>query len=404
MPTAGCPWGARRFTFHFLAGNPYSPAGYPSVFAATSSPLAFFPDLCFHCPWHDNGMGVQSMPEGGAMQRRSKIHAWVSIVVSVMLLLTGCAVNSAVKKQYRKIKNETRGEYYLETEQYRKGISVFSELAELNPRDPWTHYYLGRFYLADGKPKPGLRHLKTAAKLEPADADIQFWTGVAHYANKNRKAERSAYKQALDIKPDHLQALAYLGHNLFSAGKLEEALALYERSLDEWPGNPQVLYNRGLILKRLKRDPEERQAWLAYLDRFPAGAFARKAASKLNAAGHFDFRTFRIGRRQLTLEKIHFVPLSERLTDEAEKSLYRLGSIFSRQRGQHVLHILVYQKNNKKLAQKRADSIRRYLLAEFPELSPERVRNSWFPEPERITIGKKRFLENASVRFFTAGE
>jgi len=324
------------------------------------------------------------------------------LLVAVMLLSQGgCTFNQMVKRQYQKAKNTTRGEYYLETRAYRKGITVFTQEVARNPREPWANHYLGRYYLADDNDSMGLRYLTAASDLAPQNADFQFWAGVAHFANGNRQRERDAYRRVLAIDPDHPQALSYMGHNRLSAGKHLDALGYYRRCLAVWPTNPQALFNRALILKKLSRDPEAYQAWLAYLQQYPTGAFARKAVQHLISAGHFDYRNYRIGGRRITLDRIAFVPLTAELTPSARKTLARLGDIFRRQDGNRTLQILVYQQNNTRLAAQRADSIRTCLLARMPDIAPRRVRSSWFGVPETIRVGKKKFREGASVNFFT---
>jgi hypothetical protein len=67
------------------------------------------------------------------------------------------------------------------------------------------------------------------------------------------------------------------------------------------------------------------------------------------------------------------------------------------------LNVIVYQKNDRKLAQARAKSIKTYLLTNFPEIKPERLKLSWFGVPETIkTPRKKEFQAGASINFFTS--
>jgi hypothetical protein len=63
---------------------------------------------------------------------------------------------------------------------------------------------------------------------------------------------------------------------------------------------------------------------------------------------------------------------------------------------------VAYQKDNKRLAELRAKSVKRYLLDRFPEIKSSRLKVSWFEVPEKIKIAKKTFAEDESINFFSA--
>jgi hypothetical protein len=65
------------------------------------------------------------------------------------------------------------------------------------------------------------------------------------------------------------------------------------------------------------------------------------------------------------------------------------------------VHVVVYQKNNAKLAEERAKSVKSYLLRKFPEVDSSRLILSWFGLPEQIKTEKKSFKADESVNFIT---
>jgi len=330
-----------------------------------------------------------------------KVNAAATIVL-VLTLLAGCTFNKAVKRQYDRVRNTAVGNYYIDTGNYKAGIRSFSATLKENSEDPKAHYYLGRCYLAEDQPKEGLNHLQKAVKLVPGNPDYLFWQGVAYAANNNPKMERKSYLRALAIDDDHLQARCYLGHNQMAAKEYTAALYSYNRVLKHWPTHPQVLYNRGLILKKLGRTPEEITAFRLYLESYTTGAHARKAAYHLNEAGDFGYRNYQVGGRMVTLRKIEFEPFTAILTKESKKTLDFLGNMLVRQRTNSPCQLIYYQKNNLALAEARVKSIKKYLLKKYSRLPARRIRISWFKSAEKIKIGKKVYYQGESVNLFGA--
>ena len=314
-------------------------------------------------------------------------------------ILSGCAVTEIAQEQFVSMKNFTMGEYYLDNHKYRQGIIAFKRQVAETPDDSKAHFYLGRCYLAENRSREGLAELKKAVALDPGRADSHFWLGVAYAANGNPKAERQSYEVALRIDPNHVQALVYMGHNRLEAKDYRHALDFYNRALALAPNDPQALFNRGLIYRHYGRTPEEILSWRIYLENDPQGANARQAAEFLNAYGLFDYRNHLIGIRTITLGRIRFEPFTATIDKSSRNTLDFIGKVFDKQ-ARFELHVLAYQKNNKRLAKARAQSIKRY-LEENSRIDARRIRISWFGAPEGITIGKKRFSEDESIDFFT---
>ncbi len=317
----------------------------------------------------------------------------ISILFGLMLfLLSGCS-----------LKQQIRGEYYLDSGKYKQGVAYFEEEFMKQREDPRTNFYLGRFYLAEGAYKKGLLHLKRAALLDQRSADNYFWLGIAHAANNQKDLERSSYLKALQIKSDHVQALTYLGHNYFEKAELEKALQAYDRVLKIWPGNPSALFNRALILKHETRTFEEKPAWKRYLAVTASGTKARQAVENLNAAGDFDYRNYLIGRRIVTLKRIDFKPATPMIRKDTRLSLDVLGSVL--ENNQNIaIHVVAYQKDDRKLAEERALAIKQYLLKKFSKIHPSRLKLSWFDVPENIDTGETGhpYHVDESVNFITA--
>ncbi|MFH1666544.1 MAG: tetratricopeptide repeat protein [Elusimicrobiota bacterium] len=317
-------------------------------------------------------------------------YKFLVIFFSLIFLITGCGIKQSVM-----------GEFYLSSKKYKDGIHFFQDELHKNPNDPKVQYYLGRYYLADNQPKDGLIYLKKAIELDFFNADYQFWIGVAYAENKQTKMEWKSYEKALKLNPNHLKSRIYLAHSQVERKLYKNALANYSIVLKEWPDEPACLYNRALALKHLQRTKEEKIAWKEYLDFYPSGPMANTAVEHLNSLGDFSYRNHIIGLRTITLRKIQFEPFSAKLTAEAKETLDFVREVLTTVKDVSI-HIVVYHKNNKKLAEQKAKNIKKYLIEQYTKIGSSRIKISWFEVSESIRVDNKSFREDESVNFFTA--
>ncbi len=328
--------------------------------------------------------------------RLAQVPSPLFLLILCSLLFNGCAVQEVG----RSISQSVKGDYYLQTENYERGLEGFRAEVEKYPESAVARYYYGRFLLLADKVEPALTQLEAAVALAPQQAEYHFWAGYAEERSGNHRSAQQRYEETLSLRPDHLQALLYLGHNRFAAQHDEEALILYTRVLQIWPSSPSALYNRAVILQRHGRTAEERQAWLHYLVHYPAGSKARYAADSLNALGDFSFRNHRLAARTVTLEQIRFKPFSADLLPASYDSLRVVGSI-TRNRTDHTLQIVAYQNNNEPLARQKAQAVKQFLLTAFPGLESHRIGVSWFGVSEEVTVLNKKQVLDEAIVFFT---
>jgi len=326
----------------------------------------------------------------------------VLAVVPFLLLLSSCStIAESAKSGYYTVKYGLKGPYYLDNHKYKEGMAAFQEELKSNPDNPEANYYMGRLQLADDHPKEAQPYLEKAARLSPKDADYHFWAGVAYGQTGKKDLEFKSYQRAIELEPNHVEALTYQGHVYLERSEYQKALDNYKKVLDLDPENPSALYNRALALNRLKRSAEERQAWLDYLTLYSGGPMARVAAIHLNEMGDFQYRNYLIGSRTITLESIRFQPGSAEIDKSACESIDILGSILKNNQKVSV-HVVTYQKNNSKLAEARAKSVKSYLLRKYSEIDSSRLILSWFGVSEQIKTERKTFRADESVNFITA--
>lgn len=314
-----------------------------------------------------------------------------------LLLQSGCATVQEISSS---IEYTVRGEYYLYEDDYKQGQETFKELAQEDPNNAEAQYYYGRFLLADDQARKAQPYLQKAVTLSPDKSNYHFWLGLAYGEAGQESHERKSYEKALQLDPKNIQALTYLGNNCLRAKQYKKALSYYQKALTLNQDIPQALYNKAVIMRKLHRVPEEKQAWLDYLNAYPSGNFARIATDRLNSLGDQSYRNYTLGVRTITLTAINFKPSTAELSKGSIPSLDFLGSTVANiPRGS--LNVIVYQLNNLELAKKRARRIRDYLYKNFPELrTKKRIQVSWFAVSEKRTVLKKKLRLNESVQFF----
>jgi tetratricopeptide (TPR) repeat protein len=123
------------------------------------------------------------------------------------------------------------------------------------------------------------RLCQQALAVQPEHFDAAHILAVAQAALGKLDAALASYDRALAIRPDAAEVFANRGVALEQLNRLAEALSSYERALALQPNFPQALYNRGNVLKSLGRYAEA----LASYDR--ALAHRPQDAETLNNRG-----------------------------------------------------------------------------------------------------------------------
>ncbi|MDM8535690.1 tetratricopeptide repeat protein [Desulfobacterales bacterium HSG17] len=314
------------------------------------------------------------------------------LLIVVLIALSACRVQNVIT-----------GQYYLDTENYKEGIPKFESIVAQSPESAKARYFLARFYLGDNLPEKALPHFEKAVALSPGETDYHFWLGIAQGALKQLGAERKSYQKALAISPKHVGALAYLGHSYLQEGDFKNALVQYDKALKGYPFYAQVLYNRALAYEKIGQIAKAIKAYEAYLKLYKSGSNARRATWNLNRKGNFNYRNFLIGKRTITIESIAFKPETDVLTDDAKDSLEFLGHLMKK--GKNLtLQVILYHKDNKALAKKRALAIKKHVVEFTTGLTGDRVGISWFDQPEAMRVDGKKFYLDESVKFFTTSK
>lgn len=105
--------------------------------------------------------------------------------------------------------------------------------------------------------------------------------GSAALAGGDAAAARDALERALALRPKHAKALALLGEACYRQGRFDDAVAAWQRLVDDNPVEPAARVNLGLAFLKAKRHPEARKQLEIALDLDPEH---RKAMNYLGLA------------------------------------------------------------------------------------------------------------------------
>jgi len=271
-------------------------------------------------------------------------------------------------------------------------------LAHING-DAELHYLLGRRLLADGQTDEALVHLTQAVNARPDHALYQFWVGVTYWALNDLDQERAHYQTALQLDPDLLPAHVYIGHNYLDRGEWEQALHHYQRVLQDKPRHVEALFNTGMALRKQGRTILENDAWRTYLADYDRGERADEAVTFLNANGDFTFRRIQLGPLGMVKKTVGFVPRSAILDDASRATLDEIGQVVARNR-KLQLHVVAYVDEDAHLAKLRARAVKQYLNDRFANVSPQRIKLSWFGLAETVPLEGRTYHLNDSIRMF----
>ena len=95
--------------------------------------------------------------------------------------------------------------------------------------------------------------IEQAINGDPSDPDLHTAHGVILQRQGRLEEALAAYDRAVCLKPDYAKAYAGRGAIFFQQGRLEEALATYDQALRKEPDAAELHLNRGVVLQRQGR-------------------------------------------------------------------------------------------------------------------------------------------------------
>ena len=177
---------------------------------------------------------------------------------------------------------------------YPEAIESYERALKIDPTRAPAHANLANALMREGRADEALAHLRTAVSLDPRNHEVVHNLAVLLYRQATEVANRgnlpgaiAGYREAASVepgfaearadlglaevmagvpqaavadlreavllKPDSAQAHAYLGYALSRVGRPREALEEFDRALDLKPNDPDIRYQRDVVLHALGR-------------------------------------------------------------------------------------------------------------------------------------------------------
>ena len=123
------------------------------------------------------------------------------------------------------------------------------KVLELYPNHAPAHHDLGGAYYQNNDNDNALVHYEKAIKIDPDNVIFQKSLADFYYSVAGRVEEALAmYTKVLDQQPANLEALLMAGHISVALQKFENAEGFYKQALEIEPGNQDA----GLLLEKLQ--------------------------------------------------------------------------------------------------------------------------------------------------------
>ncbi|MGI8980620.1 MAG: tetratricopeptide repeat protein [Pirellulaceae bacterium] len=95
------------------------------------------------------------------------------------------------------------GKLYLKQGELDEAKAVYEKSLELDPRDPWTHLFLGNWYNSQNDFASAIKPFSHAATLMP-DCAVPFWCLAEAYEKQGRTELADAhYRRAVEVEPSN---------------------------------------------------------------------------------------------------------------------------------------------------------------------------------------------------------
>jgi tetratricopeptide (TPR) repeat protein len=161
--------------------------------------------------------------------------------------------------------------------------SIFEGAVETFADDLTAVSNLAGVDLKEGKGDAALKRMEDFIASHPDSSEAYtFKAGIALSLKKLEVAEQ-ALEKAIELNPKSTQAYGLLLQMKSGSGQETEALAVIDRFLQVFPGDPRAMLQRGYLLQVLGRNEDARAAFTALIEAKPEFAAAYNNLASLEA-------------------------------------------------------------------------------------------------------------------------
>ncbi|HSD19303.1 MAG TPA: protein kinase [Anaeromyxobacter sp.] len=199
-------------------------------------------------------------------------------------------VASATTASFEAYAHFFRGEQAMDATRYQEALEAYRTALAADPEFALAHYriaYLGEFTGLDPEARrAAIEAAVRSASRVPAKERLLIQAWKAHVDGDQDQAHR-LYERAVQAYPQDKEVLYMAGDLRFHEGELEKALVLFERALELDPVWEPALMHVMDALARLGRIDELLARSRRWIEKAPGGASYRALAQAEIAAGRF---------------------------------------------------------------------------------------------------------------------
>lgn len=133
----------------------------------------------------------------------------------------------------------TRGQVLRSERDWAGEERAYLRAIELNPNYATAHQWYATLLAALDRPEDALREIRRAEVLDPLSIAISVTHGVVLFVNGDYAGAIEQLNRTLELDPNYFSALVWLLDSYIETGRPEDALAAYERLIEQRPDIPQ---------------------------------------------------------------------------------------------------------------------------------------------------------------------
>jgi tetratricopeptide (TPR) repeat protein len=184
-----------------------------------------------------------------ALVRASLVPA--AILLALSLMYTMVALGQTIQAESNPKLDDLLGQARKDEQEqkYAGAERVYAQALAMAPEDPEVLKRAGVLYQTELKFNQSIDLLQRALKLNPGYPDVEFFLGASYLGLNDLPRAVEAFHSELENPHPHPRCRYYLGVALESSGRMEEALAEFDRAVSENPKDADSLYELALIHK-----------------------------------------------------------------------------------------------------------------------------------------------------------
>ena len=152
---------------------------------------------------------------------------------------------------------------------YKEASQIFAKAVVKNPKEPYTHIFLGISLYWQGQVQPAIAEYLSALKLDKKNPEAHQLLGISYAWQGKIKDALDCFKKALKYAPNRPDTHMNLGSTFAALGSYEEALYHFRTATDLDKRNPLYFHQLGSLLEILGRDTAAKDSFNRALTLYP---------------------------------------------------------------------------------------------------------------------------------------